>query len=281
MKHLSYQTNSNSLSISFFLKKLLKRTNFIISLFFLIALISLNKINPTLNNKLSDSFINISLPIAKTTTLPINLTLDLFYFFKDLSITYSQNIDLKKENQKLKSLYLNAINIHSENQELKKILKFTSSKITKFQVARLAGHSDNIYSQNVFIDIGSNNQVQENNVVVGNIGLIGRISAARPNNSTVMLISDVNSRIPVISDKSRNRGILVGTNSNILEILYLSSQHTITLQDRIFTSGDGETIPPGILIGDVVKIDGKKVYVKMTENINNIELVSVIDYNSF
>ena len=278
MNHFPYQTNSNSLSISFFLKELLGRTNFIISLIFLIILISTSKINPTLNNKISDSFINISLPIAKITTLPINLTLDLLYFFKDLIITYEQNANLKIENQKLKSLYINAINIHSENLELKKILKFTNSKISKYQVARLIGHSENIYSQNIFVDIGANNKVQEGDIVVGNIGLIGRIGAARPNNSTIMLISDINSKIPVISDKSRNRGILVGTNSNILEILYLSQEHTITLQDRIFTSSDGETIPPGILIGDVIKIDGQKVYVKMTENINNIELVSVISY---
>ena len=86
------------------------------------------------------------------------------------------------------------------------------------------------------------------------------------------------SRIPIITSKTRVRGILAGNGSGIMEILYLPKNHTITEGDWIFTSGDGDTLPPGLLVGVVKKADKDYVGVAMVENINNADIVTVMHY---
>jgi cell shape-determining protein MreC len=74
------------------------------------------------------------------------------------------------------------------------------------------------------------------------------------------------------------RGILSGNNSASMEILYLQKNHTIRAGDWIFTSGDGDTLPPGLLIGVVKKVDASYAAVEMIENVNNLDIVTIMDY---
>jgi rod shape-determining protein MreC len=92
------------------------------------------------------------------------------------------------------------------------------------------------------------------------------------------LVTDANSRIPIIASKSRVRGILSGNNSLLMEVLYLQKNHAIRAGDWIFTSGDGDTLPPGLLIGVVEKVDVGYATVEMVENINNADIVTIMDY---
>ncbi len=91
-------------------------------------------------------------------------------------------------------------------------------------------------------------------------------------------MTDYRSRIPVISSNSRNRGILTGKNSQIMEIKYLSKNHNIAEGELIFTSSDGDQIPPGILVGKVVNVKGVRVFVKMVEDVNDIDQLTIIQY---
>ena len=63
-----------------------------------------------------------------------------------------------------------------------------------------------------------------------------------------------------------------------MEIMYLQKNHTIRPGDWIFTSGDGDTLPPGLLIGIVRKVDKSYAAVQMAENINNSDIVTILDY---
>jgi cell shape-determining protein MreC len=64
-----------------------------------------------------------------------------------------------------------------------------------------------------------------------------------------------------------------------MEILYLPKVIGISEREMIFTSGDGDTLPPGLLVGIVKKVDKSgKVTVAMVENINNLNMVTVIEY---
>ena len=133
-----------------------------------------------------------------------------------------------------------------------------------------------MYSSNVFIDIGSKSNIKEDNVVIGKYSVIGRVVEVADDKSRVMLITDVNSKIPVITSKSRTRGILMGNNGNSMEIIYLDKKHRIKPGDMVFTSGD--VLPPGLLVGIVKKISKTSVSVTPAENINNLGIVTVIDY---
>ena len=114
--------------------------------------------------------------------------------------------------------------------------------------------------------------------MVGKVGVIGRIESVEENRSRVILLNDSASRIPIIISRSRVRGILAGNNSNMMEVNYFSKGKKVETDDLVFTSGDGDTLPPGLFIGKVRKVDNNEIMVSMVEDVANLNYVTIIDY---
>lgn len=222
--------------------------------------------------------VEVAMPVAKITSLPFNLVVKTITNFQDLVDAKRKNQMLLQENEKLKSLYIKSLNISQENKQLKDILKYVSLRSVKYSVARLISSPYQVYSRNVFIDAGKNQGIEEGAIVTGNNALIGRIAQVDDNKSRIILATDINSRIPIITSGARVKGVLAGNNSDTMEILYLEKNHHILVGDLIFTSGDGDAMPPGLLIGAVTKVNEKYVAVQMIENVRNLDIVSIIDY---
>lgn len=250
------------------------------SFFFLsVAVIVTSKLNADFSKNISEKFINISIPIVETASFPFNATVNLLTNFQDLVEARKENIALKVENTQLKALYVNSLHIRNENEHLRKLLGFVSSKMAENKItARVTARSHQLFSQTIYLDIGHNQHVQEGSIVVGNLGAIGRVAQVFADKSRLILATNANSRIPIIASNARVKGILAGNNSSVMKVLYLQKDHGIIVGDRIFTSGDGDQLPAGILIGTVTKVDKENVSVKLVENIANMDLVTILDY---
>ena len=247
-------------------------------IFLCIICLIASKINRDFNNKISNSFITISTPIIKIISIPINSSIDLVVNFNKLAMAKKENIKLKEELFKLQNYYLTSLAIHQENQELRSALNFVKSKTENYKIARVIGMSHQAFDQKLLIDSGKNRDIREGQIIAGNRGVIGRVSEVFEDKSRILLLTDSSSRIPIIASRARNRGILAGNNSGLMEILYLPKNHQIAVGDKIFTSSDGDTVPPGLLIGVVKKIDKNSVYVSGIEDINSLNIVTIIDY---
>ncbi len=245
-----------------------------LSIIFLVA----SKVSDNFAKDTSYIFIDISMPIVKISAFPFNTVINLLTNFQELIDAKKENESLKAEVAQLQALSIKTININNENDELKNILKFVIPRSTNYKIARVIGRSQGLFSRKLFINEGKNGGINEGDVVTGTIGLIGRIADIEDDKSRLMLPTDANSHIPIVASKARARGILAGTNSNAMEILYLSKRHGIKIGDMIFTSGDGDILPPGLLIGVVTDVDGTSVEVKMAEDINNADIVTVVKY---
>ena len=277
--YINYDNKSRAnFSIYYYISSIFKKIELGLFIFASVFLIITSKVNKTVNTDISMFFVDISLPIVDLSSAPFSSASNAFSGIKDLVNAKRENKALRQENEKLKSLYITSLNINQENKELKDALKFISLKSTNYKAARLIGRSHQMYSSNVFIDIGSKSNIKEDNVVIGKYSVIGRVVEVADDKSRVMLITDVNSKIPVITSKSRTRGILMGNNGNSMEIIYLDKKHRIKPGDMVFTSGDGDVLPPGLLVGIVKKISKTSVSVTPAENINNLGIVTVIDY---
>ena len=247
-------------------------------IFLCIICLIASKINRDFNNKISNGFITISTPIIKIISLPINSSIDLVVNFNKLAMAKKENIQLKEELFKLQNYYLTSLAIRQENQELRSALNFVKSKTENYKIARVIGISHQAFDQKLFIDSGKSRNIKEGQIIAGNRGVIGRVTEVFEDKSRILLLTDSSSRIPIIASRARNRGILAGNNSGLMEILYLPKNHQINIGDKIFTSSDGDAIPPGLLIGVVKKIDKNSVYVSGIEDINSLNIVTIIDY---
>jgi rod shape-determining protein MreC len=260
------------------LSGIFRRIETLLFVFLCLVLIITSKFSSKVTDAISMKVVNYSMPIARIVSMPLNAVVGMTINFQELIDAKNKNILLVAENEKLKSLYIKSLNIHQENTQLKEILKYVGLRSTKFLVARLIAHPYQTYSRNVFIDTGNVQGVKEDDIVTGNNALIGRIEQVSDTKSRVLLATDINSRIPVIVSGARTKGILAGNNSNVMEILYLEKNHHITTGDMVFTSGDGDALPPGLLIGVVTAIDKGYAEVEMIENVKNLDVVSVINY---
>lgn len=277
-QYLNFGYKKSNLSIQQSFNLVLKKVEVLMFSFLCIICIIASKVSEDFAKDVSFVFVGISTPIVETISFPFNATIGILTDFKDLVKAKKENILLKTELQKMQSYYIQTLNIHQENKDLKQALNFVKDKSTNYRVAQVIGWSHQIFNNNVIIDAGNNRQIREGNMVVGNIGVIGRIEHVDEDKARIILINDSTSRIPVMISKARVRGILVGNNSNLMEIIYGSKGKEIEVGDLVYTSGDGDTLPPGLLIGRIKKVDNNTILVSMVEDITNLNFVTIIDY---
>ena len=109
--------------------------------------------------------------------------------------------------------------------------------------------------------------------------MIGRVIEVGKNSARVLLITDINSQIPVYFEKSKHKAIVIGNNSDLLEIKYLKPRVKLFDKERIVTSGEGGLLPRGLPVGLYLKNlinDSNKIKVLPTRNWDIIDNLNVI-----
>jgi hypothetical protein len=261
-------------------------------LFFLGIFISIFLYKPKLNKiNLACSGSIISFLILSLFTYPFKIFSIQFLLFLFLVI-FSSNTNKKVFSLKKKHIMIlfvpivllvfwivdSEITRSSNERELKKILNVTDGIVRDFVTAKVVGISDTPFASSATLQCGSKNNIKVNDIVRGSSGLIGRISEVSENYSIAVLINDHNSRIPVLTGKSKAKGIIAKQGDN-LKMIYLEENHDILVGETVYTSGDGKIFPKGIPVATIVKIVGRTIYVKAIEQFNKIEYV-VIESNS-
>jgi len=119
-------------------------------------------------------------------------------------------------------------------------------------IARAVSENEGPFVHSALINIGANKGVKSGNAVMTTDGLYGHIVRSGSVSSRVLLINDLSSRISVMSQRSQNRAILLGSNTNKPKLAYVSLDADWQIGDRVVTSGDGGVLPRGLQIGVVV-----------------------------
>jgi rod shape-determining protein MreC len=115
-------------------------------------------------------------------------------------------------------------------------------------------------------------------VVVAGEGLVGRLTEVGRRSSRVLLLTDINSKVPVVMEDSRARAILVGNNRNRPELAFLKAKTGVSPGDRIVTSGVAGAFPPGLPVGVVASVDEGHILVELFIEESRLELVRILDY---
>ena len=130
------------------------------------------------------------------------------------------------------------------------------------------------YLNSFIINIGSNKSIKNGMAVLDGKNFIGRIVDVNFFSSRILLITDLNSKIPIMSEPSGNHAILSGHGESPPTLEYLSNNHNIQDGDTIYTSGKEGIFSPGIPIGKV-KIKKDIIEVQLYSELNEITFVNV------
>jgi rod shape-determining protein MreC len=151
---------------------------------------------------------------------------------------------LKMENQFLKTEISTA-------DRAKALVAFQQRTQSRTIAARVIAAGAGANSKVVFVDRGSGAGVEKGMPVVTPDGIVGKVIAAYPTASEVMLITDPEFAAGVVSQKNRVVGTLKGQGQSTCKVDYVPSEEKVEVGEMFFTSGDDRIFPKGFPVGVV------------------------------
>ena len=186
---------------------------------------------------------------------------------------------LREENARLLAWQTAARRLENENDRLRELSQFREGPEASFITARIVGDSVSAYVRGALLNVGRKVGVTPGQAVVTGEGLAGRVAEVGDNSARVLFVTDVNSRLPVMVERTRERAILAGDNSALMRLTLVQTVQGVQRGDRIVTSGHGGSFPVGIPVGEVVQAgDGTSVRVRPFADFSRLEFVRVVDY---
>lgn len=130
------------------------------------------------------------------------------------------------------------------------------AKVDAITVEVIAGPRG-LFGHVVKVNAGSRDGVRHGQPVFGEKGLFGRIVAVGEGTADVLVLNDINSRIPVVVGVAQQPALVVGDHSGQPRLVYLNGSETVETGDEVVTSGASGEFPRGIKVGTVLKRDGE------------------------
>src|SRR4051794_978699 len=189
-----------------------------------------------------------------------------------------ENARLREENEKLRRWQTIALALDAENQRLKASLRWIPDPEGSFVTARVVADAGGVYARAVLLSVGPNHTIRKGEIAVDERGLIGRVTEVGARTARVLLLTDLNSRIPVTLETSRAHAILIGTNGSRPRLLYWPEGVMPQEGERIVTSAEANAFPANLPIGTVRYSSTGAPEVEPAAMLQKLEIVRIFDY---
>ena len=157
--------------------------------------------------------------------------------------------------EEIKKLNIDLEIAHIENIKLRDLLHFVPHHSLIYKTTKLLLFSSGPYTKTAIIEGGIADGLSVNQILVLNNNLVGRIIEVGEHSSKILLITDFNSRIPVMTGVSRQNSLAIGNNSELLDLIYIENPSELQINEMVVTSGEGQFYPAGLPIGRIVSIN--------------------------
>ena len=243
---------------SAFLRKSIKQKFSLLTLFFLsIFIIILSGLNFTPIKK-TKIFINeIVYRTSFVVSIPENLIIKSYLGIKEYSNFYNDYNTNKKELENLKSKEISSKIIISENNELKSLIEDYTLSSNKILAKVIVDHMSP-FLRSIIINKGSSEGLEIGTNIYDKNYLVGRVVEVNYKSSRVLLLSDLNSNVPISITPGNVQAIMVGDGHNSGKIKYIKDNLIEDIKDKsiAYTSGTGSIFKSGIPVGKVDSSEG-------------------------
>ncbi len=186
---------------------------------------------------------------------------------------------LREENQKLKGWEARAKELERRLADLGTLARVVDEPGIEFVTGRVIADAKGPFARSVMLNAGREQGLKGGHPVVSGDGLIGRVLETGPRSARVLLLTDLNSRIPVMIGDTGTRAIMIGDNSPLPKLAHLPENPRFNTGDEVVTSGVGGLFPRGMRIGVVVDDDGT-ARVKLHARLDELDHVSVLFFET-
>ncbi len=217
-------------------------------------------------------------PILDAVSRPMDAIYDMIGEGKTLLTLRDENTKLQAERNRLLQWQGVALKLEAENKAFRELLNFVPASDVDTVSARVIGDAGGAFARTLILNAGARAGVRKGQAVITGAGLVGRVQEVGLRSSRLLLLSDLNSRVPVLIESSRVRGIVAGTNGETLRLLHLPPDALAEPGDRIVTSGHGGALPAGLPVGIVAAVSESGIEVRPFVDPTRLEIVRVLDY---
>ena len=185
-------------------------------------------------------------------SIPENFLKNTFFEIKEYSSFFQNYKSNKEELNELKSKIISDQITQYENKELKELINNYTLSSDKLLAKIIVDH-DSPYLKSIIINKGSKDNIKIGTNIYDRSYLVGRVVEVNYKTSRVLLLSDLNSNVPVTIAPQNIQAIITGTGKNYGEIKYIKEGiSNLILEDSIvYTSGTGAIFKSGIPIGRI------------------------------
>ena len=260
------------------IRQLLKK--FALVILFLIAFVMmlLNKTDTALIDKTSSVATDVVTPVVDVLILPARLLANAYDYLKDLSLAHKENQFLKAENRRLRLVSERARSLEIENRLLAKLLNYARPDEENLVTARVVAEEGDAFSHSLIAYTGKDTTAQKGQIVLTEKGVVGRLDKVGQLYSKILMITDINSRIPVMIENTRVRGILAGDNELNPKLVFTPLSANIQEGDRVVTSGVAGVFPAGLPVGVVSHVSKREIRVLPFADLNKVEYVKIVSF---
>lgn len=217
-------------------------------------------------------------PILDAVSQPVDTFSGVIERAESFTRLSAENQALKEQNARLLQWQAVARRLEAENAALRELSNMVPDPAMNYITARVVGDPGGAFVRTVLINAGERNGVEKGQAAITGDGLAGRVAEVGLRSARVLLLTDINSRVPVVVGAARDRAVLAGDNSNAPELLYLGPTAKVQVGDYVTTSGHGGVFPPGLPIGVVSGIGEKGIRVKPFVDWAHMEVLRIVDY---
>jgi len=190
----------------------------------------------------------------------------------------AENARLREENDRLREWQGVALALDAENRALKTNLNWVPEPAPSFVTARVVADAGGVYARAALLALGPNHPVTKGQIALDAFGLVGRITEVGARSARLLLITDINSRIPVTLEHSRAHAILAGNNTARPRLLFWPEGSPPIEGERVVTSAQAGVFPPNLPVGVVHYTASHVPEVDPEAQLDRLEIVRVFDY---
>lgn len=220
---------------------------------------------------------DVLVPVLEVVSLPLQRTAIFVRDVSGLAHIQAENARLLEENIKLREWHQSALLLEAENKSLRELLNVRVEPENKYITARILSDSGSAFAKSVLVSAGQRDGVRKGQAVISGEGVVGRIVETGQTVSRVLLMSDMNSRVPIVVENSRQHAIFAGDNQQQGRLLHLPADSQIEIGARIVTSGQGGLFPAGLPVGKIHAIENTDVKVEPFVDFTRLFYVRIID----
>jgi rod shape-determining protein MreC len=260
------------------LKYLAQRFAFLSLIGLTFALMLIGKADTVLVERARTAVNDAVTPILRVMAAPAATISQFISNLEELGAIRQENAKLREANERLLQWQAVAQKLENENRQLRGLLATVPEPQAQSVSARVVADSGGAFAQSLLVTAGGRDGVAKGQAVMTAEGLVGRVTQAGYRSARVLLITDINSRIPVRVGEAGDRAILTGDNSGRPRLVYLGVTSAVAPGDRVVTSGDAGAFPPGLPVGRVVVAEEGNTVVDPYFTRDRLQYVEILDF---